>query len=256
MKKNILVCESTPEGILSAVYYAYEHKMNPNVTSVWLNEIENYELFAEYFYIETNMENAGKVDRTIAQKFGEISYSCLWYALYSQNQERGNAVYHTIARGVAKAYAGELVNYLQDPYVLAVTKMRQNVWCEAHHYMGFVRFSQLKDGILYSEIEPKNHVLPIIAHHFADRFPKENFMIRDKGRNLYAIHEKGKKILFYTQEDWGRIVTSDMYSGEEIRIQKLFKLFHETIAIPERNNASLQRQLLPLRFRGNMVEFC
>ena len=255
MERNILVCEGIPEGIFSAVYYAYEKKMNPNTTLVQLEEIDNYELFAEYRQIETDYEKAGKVDRTLAKRFGEISYSYIWYALYSQEKERGNAIYHTIARGLAKAYKGELVNFLQDPYVLAVSKMRQNVWCEAHHYMGFVRFQELKNHILYSEIEPKNHILPIIAGHFADRFPHENFMIKDKGRNLYIVHEAGKEVVFHQGEDEGIQVTEEMYSESEKGIQELFRIFHSTIAIKERTNLELQRQLLPLRFRGNMIDF-
>lgn len=153
MNKNILICDPSVEGVLSAVYHAYENRFNPNITKVVLGEIDNYELFANYFSVETDFEKAEKVDKTIAKRFGEISYSYLWYALYSREKERGNAVYHTIARGLAGVYKGELVNYLQDPYVLAVSKMRQNVWCEAHHYMGFVRFRELKNKILYSEIE-------------------------------------------------------------------------------------------------------
>ena len=255
MEKNILICESTPEGILSAVYYAYENKMNPNTTFIQLERIDNYELFANYIQVETDCEKAAKVDGTLAKRFGAISYSYIWFALYSQEKERGNAIYHTIARGIAKAYKGELVNYLQDPYVLAVSKMRQNVWCEAHHYMGFVRFRELKNSILYSEIEPKNHVLPIIAEHFADRFPQENFMIKDKRRSLYIIHEAGKGVVFHQEEEKGLTVTEEMYSEEEMEIQNLFRIFHATIAIKERTNLELQRQLLPLRFRGNMIEF-
>ena len=256
MKKDILVCEAIPEGIFSAIYYAYEKKLNPNTTHVQLGEIDNYELFAEYARIKTDYEKAIKVDRTLAKRLGEISYSYIWYAMYSRESERGNAIYRTIARGLANAYNGELVNYLQDPYVLAVSKMRQNVWSEAHSYMGFVRFKELKNNILYSEIEPKNHVLPIIAEHFADRFPKENFMIKDKGRNLYIVHEAGKDVIFHQEEGCGIQVTEEMYSEEEREIQDLFRIFHSTIAIKERKNTELQRQLLPLRFRGNMVEFC
>ena len=252
--KNVLVCESTPEGIFSAVYYAYEQKLNPNITVIQLEAIDNYQLFANYVQIETDFEKADKVDKTIAKHFGEISYSYIWYALYSQSKERGNAVYHTIARGLAKAYKGELINYLQDSYVLAVAKMRQNVWCEAHHYMGFVRFQELKNKILYSEIEPKNQVLPIIAGHFADRFPMENFMIRDKGRKLYVVHEAGKGYVFH-QEEESVNVTVDMYSEKEWQVQNLFQIFHKSIAIEERTNLKLQRQLLPLRFRENMIEF-
>lgn len=255
MNHNVLVCEATPEGIFTAVYEAYDKKLSPNITNIRIGDVDNYELFAEYSYIETDIEKAQKVDKTIKKRFDNISYPYVWYSLYSKEENRGDAVYHTIARGLAGAYKGVLVNYLQDPYVLAVSKMRQNVWCEAHHYMGFVRFRELKNRILYSEIEPKNHVLPIIAEHFADRFPRENFMIKDKGRNLYVVHEAGKEVVFHKEEEKGVAVTEDMYSEEELKIQNLFRIFHESIAIQERKNIALQRQLLPLRFRGDMIEF-
>lgn len=254
-EKKILLCDPAPEGIFSAIYLAYENKLNPNITAVQLGNIDNYELFAEYINVETDMEKAVKVDRTIARRFGEISYSYLWYALYSEKKERGDAIYHTVARGLANAYKGELVNYLQDPYVLAVNKMRQNVWCEAHHYMGFVRFQELKNNILYSEIEPKNHVLPLVAEHFADRFPKEHFVIKDKRRNLYLVHEAGKDVVFYQPQTSEIKISKEMFSETEMEIQHLFEIFHKTIAIKERTNLNLQRQLLPIRFREHMTEF-
>ena len=256
MTQNILLCEGTPEGIFSAVYYAYEKKMNPNHTRVQLENINNYELFAEYIQVPTDLSHAVKVNRTIGKRFGAISYSYIWHAMYSREQNRGNAVYHTIARGLSNAYKGELINCLQDPYILEINKMHQNVWCEAHHYMGFVRFTELKNSILYSEIEPKNHVLPLIGEHFADRLPNENFLMKDKGRNLYIIHEAGKEIVFHQEDGKGVFITEAMYSEEEKEIQKLFQIFHKTIGIEERKNLELQKQLLPLRFRENMVEFC
>lgn len=255
MKQNILICEPSPEGIFTAVYDAYEKKLNPNITKVCIDEVDNYELFSEYSYVKTDFEKAEKVDRTIEKRFDNVSYSYIWHALYSYQKEKGDAIYHTIARGLANAYKGELVNYLQDPYILAVSKMRQNVWCEAHHYMGFVRFQELQNGILFSEIEPKNEVLPILAEHFADRFPRENFVILDKRRKLYVVHEAGKGIVFYQTEE-GIEVGPDMYSKEEREIQDLFRIFHASIGIKERTNLKLQRQLLPLRFRETMIEFC
>lgn len=43
-------------------------------------------------------------------------------------------------------------------------------------------------------------------------------------------------------------------SEEERKIQELFKHFCHKIAIKERENPALQQQMLPLRFRSNMVE--
>lgn len=254
MDKNILICESTPEGIFSAVYYAYEKKLNPKCTFLKLDEIVNYELFAKYMEVDTDFEKAGKVDRTIAKVFSELTYSSLWYALHSQEEERGTAVYRTIARGLTGAYKGELMNCLQDEHIQKLNEMKQNVWYEAHHFMGFVRFRELKQKVLYSEIEPKNHVLPVIAGHFSDRLPKENFIIKDKNRNLYVIHQSGKGYVFHKEAMRSVEIEEGWYSEEEKQIQKLFQIFHSSIAIKERTNLSLQRQLLPLRFRKNMVE--
>lgn len=45
------------------------------------------------------------------------------------------------------------------------------------------------------------------------------------------------------------------YSEDEKDMQKLWKLFVDTIAIKERKNRDLQRQLLPLWFRKYMKEY-
>jgi hypothetical protein len=46
-----------------------------------------------------------------------------------------------------------------------------------------------------------------------------------------------------------------MYADEENQIQNLWTTFFHTIAIKERKNYKLQRQHIPLYFRGNMLEF-
>ena len=44
-------------------------------------------------------------------------------------------------------------------------------------------------------------------------------------------------------------------SNKEKQIQELFRYFCKKIVIPERVNEPLAKQLLPLRFRPDMVEF-
>ena len=45
------------------------------------------------------------------------------------------------------------------------------------------------------------------------------------------------------------------YSQEEAKAAELFRCFCRTVSIRERENPGLQRQHLPLRFRGTMTEF-
>ncbi|MBQ9989533.1 MAG: TIGR03915 family putative DNA repair protein [Lachnospiraceae bacterium] len=288
MTETILICEPIPEGILTGVYTAYEQKLSPNDTHIQLGEEENYRLFSEYVQVETDREKAEKVDRSLRKRLGNYTVECLWYAMASADKSRGDAVYHTVARGLAGAYKGELMDYLQDPYVNLTAKLRINVWQEAHRFQGFVRFSELESGILYSEIEPKNDILPFLGEHFSDRFPGEHFLIRDKKRNLYLIHQAGRGYFLYQQEagrertevteqkkqgreNWSvhggeqqpRVTypveegqqPSLTYSSEEKKIQELFRCFLHSVSIKERENKKLQQQMLPLRFRGNMVDF-
>ena len=112
----------------------------------------------------------------------------------------------------------------------------------------------MENGILFSEINPKNQVLPFMMPHFADRFPNENFVIRDRRRNLYGIHQAGKE-WFLAEIENGPGKTQLRQSAEERRIQELFRYFCHKIMIEERENRKLQRQMLPLRFRHDMTEF-
>lgn len=250
--ETILLCEPTPEGIFTGVYAAYEQKLNPNTTHIRLGESENYQLFTEYRRVEASQEKAAKVECTVRKRFGSYTAESLWYAIASCHPDRGDAVYHTIARGLAGAYRGELMDYLQDSYVNLTAKLRQSVWSEAHKLTGFVRFAELESGLMYSEIEPKNDVLTFLGEHFGNRFPGENFIIRDKGRKLYLVHRAGQEyFLVWDKGEYSRLTYS---SGEE-SVQELFRCFVHSISIKERENKKLQRQMLPLRFRPNMIDF-
>lgn len=259
MTETILLCEESPEGIFTGVYTAYELKLSPNHTHLQLEEIDNYQLFTRYKEVAADAEKAYKVERSLRKRLGAEAMESIWYAMSSYDLRKGDAVYHTIARGLAGAFRGQLMDYLQDPYVNLTAKLRLNVWHEAHQLMGFVRFAQLESGILYSEIEPKNDVLPFLGEHFSDRFPGENFLIKDKGRSLYLIHQPDKGYFLFKNSgeipDLPEACSPLRYSGEEEKIQELFCCFVDSISIKERENKKLQRQMLPLRFRPNMVEF-
>ena len=79
-------------------------------------------------------------------------------------------------------------------------------------------------------------------------------MIYDEQHDYCLVHGCGR-IWFTISGDIFRSTRLPEFSEEELQIQELFKYFCDTIAIRERENSSLQQQMLPLRFRSNMVEF-
>ena len=80
-------------------------------------------------------------------------------------------------------------------------------------------------------------------------------MIADTVHRTVLIHRKKQGCNYLSMEEADFDKWELKYSEEEQDMQKLWKLFVDTIAIRERVNPKLQRQLLPLRFRKYMNEF-
>ena len=62
------------------------------------------------------------------------------------------------------------MEHLGCPAVADVFSMSRSVSNEAHRYEEFIRFRELENGILFSEITPKAQILTCVADHFEDRF--------------------------------------------------------------------------------------
>ena len=110
---------------------------------------------------------------------------------------------------------------------------------------------------LTSVIEPHHRIVSFLVPFFEDRYPSENFLIYDRVHDEAAVHSPGKgsyiaEGLSVLQPETVRIIESD--NSENARMSDLWKIFYDTTFIKERENRALQRSLMPLRFRGDMVE--
>lgn len=254
--KTVLVCEDSMEGILTAIYVAYECKKPLGSITIQV-EGEGYpSLFTEYIPIKNDEIKAMKVSRTLRAKIGEEHYFdfCL---ILSSNQEGKAQGAFAVVKWLLKNQIGKTIfDHLTDDDIMCAFSCYRNVNFELMHLRGFVRFSEMENGSLLAEIEPKNNIVLYLADHFADRLPMENFVIVDKRRNLYAIHPAQKEYFLMQrgQEEQGleeQIACSD----EEAQYQALFKTLCQSLTIKERENKTLQRTMLPLRFRPYMTEF-
>ncbi len=282
-------CEDSLEGIFTAIYNTYEDRRKREDCRISLTQ--DLMLFAEYVPVAADDAKAQKVIRTLHQRFGREDYQTIAFALSVPDAEKAQAVYLTVADGLAeKCRPGHLFDYLAKPHVHQAFSLARGAAREYDHLRGFLRFVELEKGILYAEAAPKNHLLAFLMEHFADRFPVENFMIYDKGRKLLGIHPAGGGGMggvavcgggaHLATEDGGGGSSADLppaalWSGwffmqcdddpkeafafalsrHEMEYQELFRHFCHTITIRERRNAGLQRQMLPLRFREYMTEF-
>ncbi len=253
MEENILICGDCPEDIFTAVYIAYEKHYSPETTAIQITEGETLRLFASYERIEADMEKCEKVMRTLKRRFGEEGFLNFCLAIAAPDTEKATAVYRTIARGLGLRRPETIFYQHADPNVRKTMQLRSFAWREMDKLRGFVRFRELKSGILLSEIQPKSNVLPWLAEHFADRFPAENFLICDKGRSLFAVHEAGRQ--WFLAGNMQLQAEKLKESEQEQTYQELFRCFCHKISIESRSNEALQKNMLPIRFRPYMTEF-
>lgn len=257
MEEYVFICEDSLEGIFSGIYEIYQFKKEEGIEShdmlhLAVREAEIHRLFTHYIKLETDRMKAEKVIRTIKKELGEDTYYDLCLAAICADEEKADAVYHTVVTGL-KYHDKNVFARLHDEAVHKAFVCRRNAGNELHYCKEFLRFEELQNGILYAKIGPKNHVLPFLVPHFADRLPAENFVIYDENRGELALHPKYKQWYLVTNHDFDE--KELVYSEEEQAYRELFAEFCNTIAIEERINLKLQRQMCALRYRPYMVEF-
>lgn len=251
---TIFWCEDSLDGILTGIYDAWDSRLGHNHVKLKTDEQDTLELFCQYRQVETDRVKAEKVLHTVRERLGEEAFEAVCYAAACTDSGRADAIYRMVVLGLHMRDGRQVVNCLQNPDVSLVMRLRIKAWHEAHRYMGFVRFEELENGVLYSVIEPAYAVLPLLAPHFADRFQQENWVIHDKRRGIMAVHPKGSLWVLADAKELNEDYLGRR-SGREKEFQELWKSFCRSIAIEERRNPRCQQGLLPLRFRGCMTEF-
>ena len=251
---TVFWCEDSLDGILTGVYDAWESGLGHAQVRLKTDAQDTLELFCEYRQVRTELEKAEKVLRTVRRRMGEEAFEAVCYAAACEHPERADAIYRLIVLGLSLPDGREAVHCLQNESVSLVMKLRQKAWHEAHRLMGFLRFEEMENGILYARFRSVCAVLPLLAPHFADRFRQENWVIHDLGRGSVAIHRKNSVWVLAEEKDL-RLNSLGRPSESEEAFQSLWKTFCTSIAIEERNNPGCQQTLLPLRFRPCMTEF-
>lgn len=253
MEQYIFQCEDSLDGIFTAIYNAwdsgYGHK---NIQIQIIDQIANYQLFSKYIPVVTDYDKSEKVARTIKKKISVAGYETICRAAMTNRPEKADVIYRFVILGLH--YGSSIITNYSNPSVQSIFEMNRAVGNEVHHYLGFLRFSELKNNVLYGKINPRNNIVSLLAPHFADRLPAENWIIHDEVRQLAVVHQ--------ISEGWVQVDTSEVdfsalgkIDTEEEELEQLWKSFVKSISIAERTNQKLQRQNLPIRFRGNMTEF-
>jgi probable DNA metabolism protein len=189
-----------------------------------------------------------RVENGLRRKAGDEAYSEIWRAFLSQEPDRATAIYRFIRAAMKHGRAA--LGHVTHADVEPILKMNLNTGNEVQHLKGFLRFSLMENGVYFSRISPKNNCLPLLMPHFAERYSDQPFLIFDVAHRLAGVYDLKS---WYLVEAEG--IALPERAEEEDEWRRMWRRFYSAIAIKERTNRGLRRNLMPKRFWANMTEF-
>nr|WP_314654752.1 TIGR03915 family putative DNA repair protein [uncultured Fusobacterium sp.] len=231
------------DGLLTVIYIAYNDRKS-SILRVSA-KTEQLILALDDIHVITDFSKARRVEKSICEKLSQNFLNNIRTCFLSNDKNKDTVIIHTVYKALKQGE--EILNSL-DEHAFYMNKLVKQVLNERHKYLGLLRFKEMKDATMFSTIEPKNNVLPILISHFKNRMKKEKFVIFDKGRKMVVYYDGKKAEIFFVESleiEW---------SDEEIEYSKLWKTFHKSISIKERENKKLQQSNLPKYFWKYLVE--
>lgn len=231
------------DGLLTVIFIAYKDRKN-NALRI-IVKTGQLLLGLDDIIVITNFSKARRVEKAICDKLSQNFLNNIQTCFLSCDKNKDIVIVHTVYKALKQGK--EILNSL-DEHAFYVNKLVKQVLNERHRYLGVLRFKEVKDGTMFSTIEPKNNVLPILLSHFINRMKREKFAIYDKKRKMIAYYDTKKVEIFFVKSleiEW---------SDEEIEYSELWKTFHKSISIKERENKKLQQSNLPKYYWKYLIE--
>lgn len=251
--KLIYLCSDNMTGLFSALHDAWLENRNGEA-EILIRDRYQRQFFCEYRLVDESRKKEERLLNMIRTHLGTRAYESVYHALLSEENDKATAVFRMMQEARNLPDSHKIMDHLGNRDVARVFELGKRVANEAHLYIEFIRFRELENGILYSEISPKTRVLSCIGDHFSDRFPRENLVVYDKTHETFLIHKADNGWMLYTGGRPDQDITGSVTEKEEY-YKKLWRRFFDSIAIQTRENERCQKTNLPLRYRTEMPEF-
>lgn len=199
--------------------------------------------------INLNIDVDENIIKFIINDIGENNFKIIFYTFLSNDINKELIIYYFYLN--ALKYKKNIIYMRNLKCVNESLKISKYVQHEAHKYKGFVRFKELKNNILYAEIEPTNDILYIISKHFELRLKKEYWIIKDIKRNKLSVYDKHN--FFIINGDNFKLFNNTL-SEKELNIETLWKEFYKTIGIETRRNDRCRMNFMPKKYWKYIIE--
>lgn len=126
-------------------------------------------------------------------RLGSEVYEQICLAAASADEDRGTAIYYVLHRALGRQMRKTCNGGTGRS--ICIQGCENGTLCEAGISPLFwvCPFQEIGGRFLLAKIQPGNDILSLMALHFSNRFPNENWVIYDEKRQKALCHEKGKE---------------------------------------------------------------
>ncbi len=237
--------DGTFDGFLTAVFEGYARRRP--VKAITAREELQMGWGQEEIFLATDQEKARRVEAGIRKKIGGTALHMVEVCFWSGEEDKDTALYHYLRAGFD--LGRRIYHSLTHPHVLRVEYLYRNITREEERMRGFTRFSEMENGVYYARIAPKNSLVPLLMPHFVDRFSIQPFLLHDTQHGIAGVYDGKGWYLVETQE-----LNLPRLSDEEHEFRRMWRQFYDAVAVEERRNHKLRRNMMPKWYWRNLTE--
>ena len=242
--------DGTLEGLLSAVFAAYERHEDPD--EVVAEQAYRPRLAQESLCVPTDFGRACRVRRGVEKAAGTEAFRAVQRASLCEDYQVGTAVYRFIRYVMSRpreARSAPVLDELANPSVAPLAALARRASNEAEKMRQFIRFSHLENGVWYARCNPNVSVVPLVMGHFSARLNDQPFIIYDERHHLAGIYDGRRWSLVR-----GDAVNVPACAEGEQLMREAWKRFYDALSIDARYNPELRRHFMPHRLWDNLTE--
>ena len=242
---KMFVIDKSIDGLLCALYISFTEKLIPD----YVVDKKSYQprLNCLAIEIENDVQKANRVKTALFNYGGDDIIAHLKVCLASCESSALLVAFNYAYFMLEKRQ--DVSNMLAEKKVSDFSFMVQKVLHERHIMLGFLRFKESANGVLYAQYTPDNDITELIAPHFLRRLSSTPFIIHDGKRGKIAISNGRTIKIQYTD-----LPANFSPSQNEESFNLLWKKYFRAVNIKERKNTAQQDRYFPRRYRKYCFE--
>ena len=242
----VYLYDDSLEGLLTAIFMSYARKENPGevmgATGAQLG------LLQRGFEVETDEALALRVRDGVIRTLGTATFDDIERVFLADDPNRSTAIYRFVRRAMARGVS--VRNELAHEDVQPFAALSVRVANECEKIRQFTRFAEVEGGVYFARISPHANLVPLVMGYFGARMGDLPFVLYDERHHMAGLWDGHRWVLRPTED---LAVPSE--TAAQDAFAEMWRTFYAAIAIKERENDHLRKQLMPMRYWPNMTEF-